>query len=183
MPPWSPGSIFHRGTERGRPRRRTLGRGRPLPRLPAWVPIAGTGPDGLGRKTIRTCGPGPDRAADTARRRSGGHAGADRETASPRLEPLEKALGATPEGLPTARRLIVLPSSAMAGIPVEALLAPDDTRTVSYAPSATVFKYLREQPRTDRQAGLLAVGDPLFFFFFFFFFFTSIRKYSNTYKI
>src|SRR5262249_45352457 len=38
----------------------------------------------------------------------------------------------------------------------------DDTRTVSYAPSATVFKYLREQPRPDRHAGLLALGDPVF---------------------
>ena len=50
----------------------------------------------------------------------------------------------------------------MAGIPVEAMLAPDDTRTVSYAPSATVFKYLREQPRPDRHAGLLALGDPVY---------------------
>ena len=50
----------------------------------------------------------------------------------------------------------------MTGIPIEALLAPDDTRTVSYAPSATVFKYLREQPRPDRHAGLLALGDPVY---------------------
>ena len=50
----------------------------------------------------------------------------------------------------------------MAGIPIEALLAPGDTRTVSYAPSATVFKYLREQPRPDRHAGLLALGDPVY---------------------
>ena len=48
----------------------------------------------------------------------------------------------------------------MAGLPIDAVLAPDDTRTVSYAPSATVFKYLREQPRPDRHAGLLALGDP-----------------------
>jgi hypothetical protein len=50
----------------------------------------------------------------------------------------------------------------MAGIPIEALLPSDDTRTVSYTPSASVFKYLREQPRPDRHAGLLAVGDPVF---------------------
>ena len=50
----------------------------------------------------------------------------------------------------------------MAGIPIEALLAPDDTRTVSYAPSATVFKYLREQSRPNRHAGLLALGDPVY---------------------
>jgi len=79
-----------------------------------------------------------------------------------RLEPLAKALGATAVGQPPARRLIVLPSRSMAGIPVEALLAPDDSRTVSYAPSATVFKYLREQPRPDRHAGLLALGDPVY---------------------
>jgi CHAT domain-containing protein len=56
----------------------------------------------------------------------------------------------------------VLPSRALAGIPIEALLTPDDSRIVSYAPSATVFKYLREQPRPDRHAGLLALGDPIF---------------------
>ncbi len=50
----------------------------------------------------------------------------------------------------------------MAGVPIEALLAPDDNRTVSYAPSATVFKYLREQPRPDPHAGLLALGDPVY---------------------
>jgi hypothetical protein len=51
---------------------------------------------------------------------------------------------------------------AMAGIPIEVLLAPDDSRTVSYAPSATVFKYLRDQPRPDPHAGLLALGDPVY---------------------
>ncbi len=33
---------------------------------------------------------------------------------------------------------------------------------MSYAPSATVLKYLREQPRPDRHAGLLALGDPVY---------------------
>jgi hypothetical protein len=33
---------------------------------------------------------------------------------------------------------------------------------VTYAPSATVYKYLREQPRPDRHAGLLVLGDPVF---------------------
>jgi hypothetical protein len=76
-----------------------------------------------------------------------------------RLEPLAKALGALTDALPPARRLIVLPSLAMAGIPVETLLDPGDARTVSYAPSATVFNDLREQPRPGRRAGLLALGD------------------------
>jgi CHAT domain-containing protein len=78
-----------------------------------------------------------------------------------RIEPLAKALAAT-AGLPPARRLIVLPSPALAGIPIEAILASDDIRTVSYAPSATVFKHLRERHRPDRHAGLLALGDPIF---------------------
>jgi hypothetical protein len=50
----------------------------------------------------------------------------------------------------------------MVGIPLEALLARKDTRTVCYAPSATVFTYLRKQPRPDRHAGLLTLGDPVF---------------------
>jgi len=33
---------------------------------------------------------------------------------------------------------------------------------VSDASSTTVFKYLREQPRPDRHAGLLALGDPVY---------------------
>jgi CHAT domain-containing protein len=60
------------------------------------------------------------------------------------------------------RNLIVLPSPAMAGIPIEALLLPDDTRSVSYAPSATLFRYLRKLDRPAAAAGMLAVGDPEF---------------------
>jgi tetratricopeptide (TPR) repeat protein len=129
--------------------------------VPAWVPLAGTGPDGIWTKDdsglaerVRTelrspPRPGPAGVGPLVER-----------LRTRRLEPLTKALGATTDGQPAARRLIVLPSRAMAGIPIEALLAPHDTRTVSYAPSATVFKYLREQPRPDRHAGLLALGDP-----------------------
>ena len=131
--------------------------------IPAWVPIAGTGPDGLWTKDDTGLA---NRVRTELRRRPGaGPANLQpliERLRTQRLEPLAKALGATADGLPPARRLIVLPSRAMAGIPVEALLAPDDTRTVSYAPSATVFKYLREQPRPDRHAGLLALGDPVY---------------------
>src|SRR5262249_9655942 len=78
------------------------------------------------------------------------------------LAPLTKALGATTAGQPPPRRLIVLPSRALAGPPNEALLSPDGTRTVRYAPSAAVWKYMRQQSRPDRHAGLLALGDPVF---------------------
>ena len=130
---------------------------------PAWVPIAGTGPDGLWTKDDTALA---NRVRTELRRRPGGGPAnlhpLIEELRTQRLEPLAKALASTTDGLPTARKLIVLPSRAMAGIPVEALLAPDDTRTVSYAPSATVFKYLRAQPRPDRHAGLLALGDPVY---------------------
>ncbi|MFI5455263.1 MAG: tetratricopeptide repeat protein [Isosphaerales bacterium] len=131
--------------------------------IPAWIPIAGTGPDGLWTKDDNGLA---SRVRTELRRRAGaGRADLRRlveRLRTQRLEPLAKALAATATGQPPARRLIVLPSRAMAGIPVEVLLAPDDTRTVSYAPSATVFKYLREQPRPDRHAGLLALGDPVY---------------------
>ena len=131
--------------------------------IPAWVPIAGTGPDGLWTKDDTGL-------AEKVRNELRSRPGAGQSDLRPlieklraqRLEPIAKALGSTGDGLPSARRLIVLPSQAMAAIPVEALLAPDDTRTVSYAPSATVFKYLREQYRPDHHAGLLALGDPVF---------------------
>jgi tetratricopeptide (TPR) repeat protein len=130
---------------------------------PAWVPIAGTGPDRLWTKDDTGLAA---RVRTELRKRPG----ADPADLGPlverfrtqRLGPLAGALAATADGLPPARRLIVLPSWDLAGIPVEALLAPDDARTVSYSPSATVFKYLREQPRPDRHAGLLALGDAVY---------------------
>jgi CHAT domain-containing protein/Flp pilus assembly protein TadD len=131
--------------------------------VPAWVPIAGTGPNGHWTK---------DDNALASRVRTELRTRPERGMANlqllverlrtQRIAPLATALGATADGVPPARTLIVLPSRAMAGIPVESILASDDTRTVSYAPSATVYKYLRDQPRRDRHAGLLAVGDPVY---------------------
>jgi tetratricopeptide (TPR) repeat protein len=130
---------------------------------PAWVPITGTGKDGFWTREdtgllnrVRT---------ELLSRPSAGLADLRpllEKLRDQRLAPLAKALGTTTDGLPPARELVALPSRAMAGIPIEALLAPDDTRTVSYAPSGTVFKYLREQRRSAPHAGLLALGDPVY---------------------
>ncbi len=79
-----------------------------------------------------------------------------------RLAPLAAALKATSDGLPAVRRLIALPSDVMTGVPIEALIATEDSWTVSYAPSATVLAYLRGQPKIDVPGGLLALGDPVF---------------------
>ena len=78
-----------------------------------------------------------------------------------RLEPLRPHL----EGV---RHLIVLPSAALAGIPVEALVAAwpggRDRFVVSYAPSGSMFARLR-QPRSTGGPSppkLLALGDPAY---------------------
>lgn len=80
-----------------------------------------------------------------------------------RFDPIEKSLAAR-DGMPAVRRLIVLPSSQMAGIPAEALT---DRFIVSYAPSATMFAWLQEQRHGAandpmRRRSLLALGDPDF---------------------
>ena len=130
---------------------------------PTWVPIAGTEPGGLWSYGDNGLA---DRVRTEMRRRPDGGP-ADLQPLidrlrTQRLDPLAGVLGPTADGVPAARRLIILPSRAMAGVPIEALLARDDTRTTSYAPSATVYKYLRERPRPDRHAGLLAVGNPVY---------------------
>ncbi len=139
--------------------------------IPAWVRIAGTGPDGVWTADDRGLA---ERVWGELRNRPSGPSAAPRpllaKLRSQRLDPLEKALGRRADGQPPVRRIIVLPSRApapdvhnfLAAVPIETLLAPDDGRTVSYAPSATVLKYLREQPRPDRHASLLALGDPVF---------------------
>jgi tetratricopeptide (TPR) repeat protein len=131
--------------------------------IPVWIPITGTGPNGLWIEDDTALA---DRVRTVLQRRPGAGS-ADLQPLverfrAQRLASLAKALAATADGLPPVRRLIVLPSRAMARLPVESLLAPDDTRIVSYVPSATVFKYLREQPRPDHETGLLALGDPAY---------------------
>ena len=124
MPPWSPGSTSHpAGPNPGDPDGEHWGVVVRSRSIPAWVPIAGTGPDGLWTKDdtalaalVRT---ELQQQAGTAHR----PAAFPREITHPALEPLAKALGATAAVLPPARRLIVL-LPAMAGIPLEALHAP-----------------------------------------------------------
>jgi CHAT domain-containing protein/tetratricopeptide (TPR) repeat protein len=74
-----------------------------------------------------------------------------------RLEPLAKYLAAH-QGLPAVRHLLILPSTALAGAPVEVIA---DKYAVSYALSATLYTHLRKQPPPATQ-GLLALADPAF---------------------
>jgi CHAT domain-containing protein len=75
-----------------------------------------------------------------------------------RFGPLVEYLRAR-DGLPAVRRLIVLPSYFVAGLPVE-LIAPSGVE-VSYAPSGSLFAYLKNLPNPASQVAL-ALGDPVF---------------------
>jgi tetratricopeptide (TPR) repeat protein len=123
---------------------------------PVWVRIPGTGADGAWTKD------------DDKRPRDLGDALRKRATASAadlaaavgrqRIGPLRRHL----EGV---HRLIVLPSPALAGVPVEALLAGalGPELMVSYAPSASLFARLARASGQDHvPPSLLAVGDPAY---------------------
>ena len=124
---------------------------------PLWVPTPGTGPTRAWTKD-------DDQRPRSLRAALRNHTPAWRDLASElarqRLEPLRLHL----KGI---THLIALPSSALAGVPIDILVEaqPADAPrpTVSYAPSATMFARL-SQPRTTPAGGarLLALGDPAF---------------------
>jgi CHAT domain-containing protein/tetratricopeptide (TPR) repeat protein len=134
---------------------------------PRWIRIFGTGPNqswtradddrpGLVRKIVSE-GLLPGWQEPLA------------ELAEQRLGPLDALLQAH-DHLPPVQHLIVLPSTALAGIPVEALLearpASSPRYLVSYAPSGTMFAWLQERRRADpdqpaQARRLLALGDPV----------------------
>src|SRR5262249_45259739 len=127
---------------------------------PAWVKVAGSGPDGAW--TGRERGLAPSLHAELARENARGNARPLAEAmARQRLEPLKGEL----RGL---KRLVVVNSPGLAGVPVEVLTAarPDPVWsdiTVSYAPSASMYAHLagRRAPR-DRPPTLLALADPAY---------------------
>lgn len=65
--------------------------------------------------------------------------------------------------------LVVIPSGAILGVPVEALTDTDgkylcDRYTISYVPSATIYSWLeeRKESRQETEYSTLLVGDPVF---------------------
>jgi CHAT domain-containing protein len=78
------------------------------------------------------------------------------------------ALLAGQKDLPPVKRLVVLPSSSLAGVPVEVLLGPQDGYTISYAPSGTLLAWLLAKrqatapPTRNQPPSLLALADPVF---------------------
>jgi CHAT domain-containing protein len=141
--------------------------------LPLWVKLPGTGEheawtkddDDLPGKVRALLVRRPDDVTTKWRELSG-------QLYRQRLAPLAKHLAAT-DALPAVRHLIILPSPALAGLPVEALVeARTDQQpayTVSYAPSGTMFAWLQEKKKAALARGqrgdsprLLALGDPVF---------------------
>jgi len=128
---------------------------------PLWVALPGSGTEGAWTADDRAL---PGRLREALGRRARGAAARHRldlllrQLRTQRLDPLVPHL----EGI---ERLVVLPAGRMAGIPVEALT---DEYTVSYAPSGTMFAWLREREAGTAGGGggkvspLLALGDPVF---------------------
>jgi CHAT domain-containing protein len=77
-------------------------------------------------------------------------------------------IGPVAETLSGIDHLVVMPSGAMLGVPVEALADGDgvfvgERFVVSYAPSATIYTWLHEQSGESTKGGrMLLVGDPPF---------------------
>ncbi len=125
---------------------------------PAWVLLSGSGKAGawtaddlsLTTRLVEAVADPQTSAADL-----------DRLTAAlrrQRFEPLRPHLAARGM-LPAARRLFVVPTGAMAHVPVE-MLAPDCT--VSSVPSGSILSRLLRQHRPLKADRLLALGDPVF---------------------
>jgi CHAT domain-containing protein len=119
---------------------------------PVWVQLEGTGLDGAWttddeKLAVKARGAFATRS-DDPKAEWKDLAG---KLAKQRLTPLEPHL----VGI---KHLIILPSVGMTGVPVEVLTE----RTVSYAPSGTMFAWLRERrPAAAKPARLLlSLGDP-----------------------
>jgi tetratricopeptide (TPR) repeat protein len=134
---------------------------------PTWLRLAGTGPN-----RAWTSGD-DDRPGQVRQMMSDGDStnwqGTLAEMAEQRLGPLELELQSR-GNLPAVRHLVVLPSPVLAGVPIEALMEarPEGAPRylVSYAPSGTIFAWLRERrgEARDRPAQprrLLALGNPI----------------------
>ena len=123
---------------------------------PVWVKIAGTGPDQAWVKT-------DDERTAALRAALVGNNPDWRELAA---RVAVQRIGPLRDHLAGIRRLVVLPSPDLAGVPVEALLVAWDNAPdvpVSYVPSGTMLATL-SKPRPDGRGPprLLALGDPAF---------------------
>jgi tetratricopeptide (TPR) repeat protein len=121
---------------------------------PICLRLKGSGPGGAWTEDDTAL---PARLRDSLLEHRGDWQRLARRLRDQRLEPLREHLGAQ-EKLPAVRQLMVLPSPALAGVPLEVLL---EDLTISYALSGTLHAHLKTQPAV-KGGGLLALGDPIF---------------------
>jgi tetratricopeptide (TPR) repeat protein len=121
---------------------------------PATVRLRGSGPDGHWSPADTEL---PARLRNALQAPAGDWSALAGTLRRQRLEPLADALAAR-DGLPAVKQLVVLPSPALAGVPVESFA---DGYAVSYALSGSLYAFLRQQPRPGT-TGLLALADPVF---------------------
>jgi hypothetical protein len=127
---------------------------------PAWVMIPGSGTVGAWT-TDEKISARRLHDALAARAPEGALRPLAEEVARQRLEPIEPHL----KGV---RRVVVVNSPGLAGLPVEVLFAAqakagEPAPVVAYAPSASMLAYLaRAKLTADRPASLLALGDPAY---------------------
>jgi tetratricopeptide (TPR) repeat protein len=120
----------------------------------AWERLRGAGPNGSWTEADTDL---PARLRAAVQAAGGDWRPLAQRLRAQRLGPLAKHLAAG-GGLPAVRRLVVLPSPPLKGVPLEVLA---DGYTVSYATSGTLYAHLRQQPR-PLSRGLLALADPVF---------------------
>jgi tetratricopeptide (TPR) repeat protein len=121
---------------------------------PLCLRLKGSGPGGAWTEDDSEL---PSRLGDSLLERRGDWQRLAGRLREQRLGPLREHLGAQGK-LPAVRQLVVLPSPALAGVPLEVLLKD---LTISYALSGTLHTHLKTQPAV-KGAGLLALGDPIF---------------------
>jgi CHAT domain-containing protein/tetratricopeptide (TPR) repeat protein len=125
---------------------------------PIWVEIPGSGKDGAWTKGEEVLA---RRLRAALASQSSDWSPLAAELARQRLAPLEPHLNGV-------KRVVVVNSPGLAGLPVEVLFAAraQDGRAspiVAYAPSASMFAYLAgKKPAQPRPDTLLAVGDPAY---------------------
>jgi CHAT domain-containing protein/Flp pilus assembly protein TadD len=128
---------------------------------PAWVRLPGSGAGGAWVASDSLL---PGRLGERLAQRPSDDKGTPllrAALARQRLAPVAPLLAGS-DSLPPVKRLIVLPSPWMSTVPIETLLTDKDDYVVSYAPSGTLFAWLRGQagPQPKRPLRLLALGDP-----------------------
>jgi CHAT domain-containing protein/Tfp pilus assembly protein PilF len=127
---------------------------------PAWVTVPGSGPDGAWTKEDEAL-TGRLREALAAKGSGGDWKAPAQALATQRLAPVEPHLNGV-------RRVVVVNSPGLGGVPVEVLFAArakagEQSPVVAYAPSASMMVHLiKTKPTTGRPATLLALGDPAY---------------------